>query len=226
MADKKIHIQPLPSQLTRLGKTDKTDSRLPRKYGFVVYNGARFSGKTLNIAAITKLFLKKHYKYIVIITPNPFDNNWNPLRNSKKIHIFDEINNEILNDIHKEQLHTFHSSKGKVDLLLIIDDYNMQKGHKKALDKLATRGRHAGITCIVSSQYFYHNSPAIRSNCTNWIIYRPLKRELKKMVEAGLNFSVPEDVFSKFIMDETRKPFHFVHLNFQCAKKPFRIGFS
>lgn len=218
-----IQIKPLPSQVS--GKvSDKTDPRLPRKYAFVVYNGARFSGKTLNIAVITKQFLKKHYSTIIIFTPNPADRNWNPLRESKKVHIFDHISNEILSYIHDEQLQEFVRS-GK-DLLLIIDDYNLQRGHKKSLDELATRGRHAGITCIVSSQYFYNNSPAVRSNATNWIIFRPLKSELKKMVEAGLSLALPEDVFERFVMENTRKPFNFVHVNFQNSKKPFRVGFS
>lgn len=225
MASERIQIKPLPSQVSGKVK-DKTDYRLPRKYAFVVYNGARFSGKTLNIALITKQFLKKHYSTIIIFTPNPSDPNWNPLRNSKKVHIFDRISNEILNYIHGEQLKEFVLSNRKKDLLLIIDDYNLQRGHKKALDELAARGRHAGITCIISSQYFYHNSPAVRSNATNWIIFRPLKSELKKMVETGLSLALPEDVFERFVLDNTKKPFHFVHINLQNSKQPFRVGFS
>ncbi|DAC81632.1 TPA_asm: FtsK [Powellomyces chytrid fungus MELD virus 1] len=221
----RIVVSPLPSQVSGRIK-DKTDPRLPRKYAFVVFNGARFSGKTLNIAVITKLFLKKHYSNVIIFTPNPYDQNWNPLRESKKVHIFDEISNDTLDYVHQEQLAAFIQSKRKKDLLLIIDDYNMQKKHKKALDELATRGRHAGITCILSSQYFYHNSPAVRSNATNWIIFRPLKSELKKMVEAGLSLALPEDVFTTFVMEETSQPFHFVHINLQDSKRPFRVGYS
>lgn len=222
---KGITIEPLPSQVSCKIK-DKTDPRLPRKYAFVVYNGARFSGKTLNIAVITKKCLKKHYSTTIIFTPNPSDPNWNPLRDSKKVHIFDRISNEILNYIHEEQLKEFVRSGRKKDLLLIIDDYNMQRGHKKALDELAARGRNAGITCIISSQYFYHNSPAVRSNATNWIIYRPLKSELKKMVETGLSLALPENIFTYFVMENTKKPFHFVHINLQNPKQPFRVGFS
>lgn len=222
---RQITISPLASQVSNSIK-DKTDSRLFRKYAFVVYNGARFSGKTLNIAVITKLFLKKHYKNVIIFTPNPADNNWNPLRTSKKVHFFDTISNDILDFIHVRQLEEFTASGRKRDLLLIIDDFNMQRGHKKALDELAARGRHSGITCILSSQYFHHNSPAIRSNATNWLIFRPLKSELKKMIEAGLSLALPEEIFTKFVMTETRKPFHFVHLNFQSSKRPFRVGFS
>lgn len=221
----KITITPLPSQMAGKIK-DNTDPRLPRKHAFVVYNGARFSGKTLNIAVITKLYLKRQYSNVIVFTPNPFDANWNPLRHSKKVHIFDEISNEILDFIHEEQLQVFIQSRKRKDLLLIIDDFNMTKKHKRALDELATRGRHAGITCIISSQYFYHNSPAVRSNATNWIIYRPLKSELKKMIEAGLSLALPEDIFERFVMENTRKPFHFVHINLQSSKRPFRVGFT
>ncbi|TPX53251.1 hypothetical protein PhCBS80983_g06337, partial [Powellomyces hirtus] len=85
----------------------------------------------------------KHYSNVIIFTPNPYDQNWNPLRESKKVHIFDEISNDTLDYVHQEQLAAFIKSKRKMDLLLIIDDYNVQKKHKKALDELATRGRHA-----------------------------------------------------------------------------------
>ena len=164
----------------------------------LVLNARRFSGKTFLIKELlnSKKFKDVYDEIYVFSDTGYLDETWKQVKN-KEMFIIDKYEedkfNEFVKDIKKEN----KDRKKKKKILVIIDDlieiYSTKRNNPIAL--LATRGRHFGISFILTTQKYNRVPPEIRSNTTSKVFFKISNgREMKSIVDdtSSRKFSMEE----------------------------------
>ena len=154
--------------------------------------GPSGSGKTILLQNMIMNLYDKCFERIYIFSPSVnVDNTWEPVRNyiedkmdahetDQDKFYFDHYDQESLESIIATQnkiiLEQKSKNKKKLFQILIIIDDMADDSHfsrqSKLLHSLYTRGRHACISTVTSTQKFTAISPIIRVNATELYVYR------------------------------------------------------
>lgn len=206
---------------------DTVDPRVPRRKTFNILYGSRFTGKTCLLAyLIKKFYLKKGlFDSVLILTPSKYDKAWNNIRHRKRVTIANKCTNALLEELLNKQEEMVYNGI-KRNTLLVIDDFATQVKALKALEEIAVRGRHVGLTCFVTSQYSRLLSPTIRHNAQGVILFKSSDKELENLANEGLRTLIDTQTFIDWVKQHTQKPRSFVYINLQDPNRVFNIGFS
>jgi hypothetical protein len=225
-ADDPIEIKIHARQIDLGGKI--VDPRIFPKQSFNIIYGSRFTGKTVMIAHLIREYYLPKRAFpggIMILTPSQHDKAWVTVRDRKGVHIFNKCSNELLYDLLEEQEQALKDGNCR-DVLLVIDDFASQGRGLKALEEIATRGRHPKITVIITAQYSKLLPPAVRMNANGVILFKMSDTEIESLGKEGLRCLVDVDEFVAWVKKHTHEPRSFVYINLDDPRKPFRIGFS
>jgi len=108
---------------------------------------------------------------------------------------------------------------GKMEpVLILLDDYitnSVFNSRRSPIVDLFTKGRHFGISIIVTSQAFNLIPLAIRKLSMINIFFQPFNtKELKTIVEENSSY-LPEKEFEQMLMDITKTKYNFLVCDFQ-----------
>ena len=204
---------------------DDLPDRIPRRYHCSALIGCRGAGKTNLLVHLVNNFYQKTYSMILILSPNAFlDPTFKSLRKHRNVVFFDRCSNKILHDIYETQKERF--AKGG-ELLLILDDFGVNRNLGKMIDEIAARSRHLRLQFIMSAQYFRNLTPVFRNNVDQMLIWRLSDKEFQKVAEDIP--SVPEAETIAICKEATSVAYQFLFINFKNMKDPdksiFSIGF-
>ncbi len=214
------------------------DPLLPRHPFFLLCVGPRGSGKSNALIDLIQNKFKPTYWDLIIIYCKTIDDDdkWSKIR--------EWVDNDLVRrDYTEEQLMKdyavishIHSHIPKFKSLILMDDMisdNFANKYKiDAVGKIATMGRHKGISMGITSQLYRALSPAMRNNCTNLLIFNVHNaKEISKLAEEnqglmdtkafrGMIHSIWGEQDLSTIKDQERP---FLHVN---ANKDFHERFS
>ena len=202
----------------------------------------RKSGKSFLIKQMLAGGFLKRFDYIIIMCPTlELNDDYDDYRNHEKVTLIAHVQNNDLTQLfdnavaaqkqvmeHRRQQkrrnvnHALHESLEACETLVILDDC-VDSGlfdFRGEADKIAERGRHLGLSCIISSQRISAVSRSVRINSDYFIIFVPYSAgELERFVEQfafkhqrKALFNIIMEVFSvpyRFLMvDNTEKNIH------------------
>lgn len=179
------------------------------------------SGKTsLLVKLLTEDFLYKFHK-IFIFSPT--------MENDKKVwqefhHKYPDEIFEVYEDLDEEKLYEIlELSKDEVSLftkeradkfLIIIDDLITSKSAKsKVLTEVFFKGRHHGISIIITSQSYMRLDRNMRLNLTSMYIFSPSPSEMKRIAEDNENVSFDAKKIVAYLKEHTSKRYHYVKID-------------
>jgi energy-coupling factor transporter ATP-binding protein EcfA2 len=207
----KITLRPDPQliQLTTIFTSNIMPLELDLKDTFMLIIGRRGSGKSVMLKWILTQ-QKHHFKETFIFSPSSFSGYWKdtvPDENVQLDYSEDWIDKLVtkmtgLNQGKNQQSPDF------VRVLLVLDDVisSCPKSQtSNCLKLLSTRGRHLGISCIISSQHvnFGQIGRVLREN-SDYTLISKLNRSSLEIVEDVYNTtSMSKDKFLKFIAANT-----------------------
>lgn len=176
------------------------------------------SGKSTFIANVIR---NEHWKYrwesVVIVSPTAaLDQTFANILDDEDVRVYDDPSalETVIATCTQEQV------ENRRRMLMVVDDCVGYMG--KALEKLASKYRHYGISLIVSSQQFRMIPPTVRTCAGYWILFRTHNRkEVAKMVE---EFSGQFPFFEKAYMLATREKYHFLFID--VGDSTLRIDFG
>ena len=107
-------------------------------------------------------------------------------------------------------------------ILIVVDDFadmpRVMHSPTNPLAQLFIRGRHAGISTIVSTQKYHAIDPVLRTQATFLIVFRLRNgKELQSVVDE-LSAIYPADVIRSIYEEATDEPFSFLYVDL-CARK-------
>ncbi|KAJ3026390.1 hypothetical protein HK097_006465, partial [Rhizophlyctis rosea] len=184
------------------------DPRITPKRSFNIIYGSRFTGKTVLLAHFIKEFHlpKKAFPGgILILSPSLHDKSWASIRDRKSVTILGKCNNDLLFDLIDAQEKALKTGNCK-HILLVIDDFATQGRGLKALEELATRGRHLKVTCIITAQYSKLLPPTVRHNANGVIMFKMSDSEIDSLGKEGLRCLVDLDDFVHWVKRHTAEP--------------------
>ena len=106
-------------------------------------------------------------------------------------------------------------------ILIIVDDFadmpRVMHSPTNPLAQLFIRGRHAGISTIVSTQKYHAIDPVLRTQATFLVVFRLRNgKELQSVVDE-LSAIYPADVIKSIYEEATDEPFSFLYV--LCARQ-------
>ena len=106
-------------------------------------------------------------------------------------------------------------------ILIIVDDFadmpRVMHSPTNPLAQLFIRGRHAGISTIVSTQKYHAIDPVLRTQATFLVVFRLRNgKELQSVVDE-LSAIYPADVIKSIYEEATDEPFSFLYVDL-CAR--------
>lgn len=194
-----------------LSKTYKQYKQLNLEPPFVAtFVAPRKSGKTHLITQLLLEVWKDMFDYIIIASPSlEYENEYEIedevpdrsrlLKVSKNI---GEIMTQIISDqknaaiLHKENKDEYELPSTLIILDDIIDSGLMKWGsNKNVVDEIAERGRHYGMSVVLTSQYMSAVSPSIRRNAEALFLFAPI------------NFADVDRTLEEYVPKRWRKEF-------------------
>lgn len=177
----------------------------------VCFSAKRFSGKTFLIKELLNdPLIKKTYEEIYVFSDTgTLDKTWEEVKN-KNVFVIDEYKEQDLIKMLESFKQENANKKVKTKVLIIIDDlievYSNKR--KSPISKLATRGRHYGISFIYTSQRYIRFPPDVRTNTTSKVFFKITNgKELKAIRdELGTKFFDIEGL----IDDVTELPYNYL----------------
>lgn len=196
---------------------------------FVSLAAPRRSGKSYLIRELLKAEFLKRFDHIFIFSPSlHLNNDYDEFEKYEHVHLISNVTATEIDNIFnkmvevKEQCRTrdIEIAKGFdvpefkcPETLVILDDCIDSNviSFKGGVDKIAERGRHCNLSCIVSSQRLSAISRSIRINSDIFLIFIPYQaRELEQFIE-------------QFIFRDQRKAIH--HCMRQIFSVPYKFLF-
>ena len=115
--------------------------------------------------------------------------------------------------------------------MCVVDDFADDPSfsrNSKLLHSLFTRGRHSGISTIVSTQKFAAIHPIIRVNATDLIVFRLRNYQDTAMFIDELGGLVDTKILLEIYKTATEQPYSFlyVRLNAKKLEDTFMINFN
>lgn len=229
---KRIQVTAVKVKKERKQK-DPTPPFLPPQFSSVTLVAPRRSGKTNLICWMLLNGLLDSYERVVLYSPSIyFDQTYKSIMSADNLYFSDEISDEELQQVMKEQSQLAMENK-KNTLLIIIDDFSSQLrgkakfgGFQKTLDTLYSRCRHILTTVICTSQYYSHLSPCVRMNTSHLICFRLSRKEWKRVAEEfRLHLSEKEFISMAEAATKEKYSFFLVDMNTPDDDKVFGKGF-
>jgi hypothetical protein len=192
-------------------------------------------GKTTLLASLILDIYRHCWNRLYIFSPTAFlDDAWKPVQEYARdvLHqhdpcLHDEFDDEAIHAIieRHRRIIAMCKEQGRKKLfgaLLICDDFadnsKVMRG-STSLAELFVRGRHAGLSSIVSVQKLRVVHPIIRVNATSMFVFRlRSKAELDAIVEENSAHYGPKAT-EQIILKATTEPYSFLWLNLS-AKNP------
>ena len=112
-------------------------------------------------------------------------------------------------------------TKHLFQILIIVDDFADDPSfsrNSKLLHSLFTRGRHSGISTIVSTQKFAAIHPIIRVNATELIVFRLRNYQDTTMFLDELGGLVDKKTLTKIYGLATEEPYSFLYVKLNNKK--------
>ena len=206
------------------------------------------SGKTVLLQNMILDIYKGCFERIYIFSPSvSIDSTWTPVREylNKTINLsenepqlfYDTNDQESLEQIINTQKKVTEHLKSKKDtkkifsILIVIDDFAddvKMSRNSVLLHSLFTRGRHSGISTIVSTQKFASIANIIRVNATELFVFRLRNyRDLETFIE-----EVSALIDKKSLMEiyglATAEPYSFLYVKLTAKKRNdlFMVNFN
>jgi hypothetical protein len=194
--------------------------------------GASGSGKGILLQNMIMDIYHGCFKKVYIFSPSiNVDMNWKPvkeyikknmtIRNDDLPFYYDHYDEESLATIIKQHAYVSESQKTQKDtkrlyqILMIIDDFADDPSfsrNSKLLHSLFTRGRHSGISTIVSTQKFTAIHPIIRCNATEMYVFRLRSyHDLGSFLEE-VSALINKKSLLQMYQIATEKPFSFLYV--------------
>ena len=122
-------------------------------------------------------------------------------------------------------------TKHVFQILIIVDDFADDPSfsrNSKLLHSLFTRGRHSGISTIVSTQKFAAIHPIIRVNATELIVFRLRNYQDTSMFIDELGGLVDKKTLLEIYKTATEQPYSFLYVRLNAKKldDTFMINFN
>ena len=164
---------------------------------FIMICGRRGSGKS---EIMRFLYLKKRHLFhkTFVISPTDFSGFWQKLVG--KENVFEKYDEEWINKL-LDRMKSTNKDKDKKgpdfkNVLLILDDvFSGLKGHTlKSLHKIATSGRHYGLTLTYVIQWLTNVDPTSRGN-SDLIFYGKCNKNSNEILEEEFNLGLSKQEF-------------------------------
>lgn len=214
---------------------DSTPPTFPRKFFVLTMVGSSRAGKTTCIVNMIE-HLAPSYNHVVVFTPSIDDPVWMALRKFDNVLVSQLISNHVLYDLFERQKFIYRQDKNENHMLIVIDDYGIlarqtgsdiskplkepeivSSGIKQMLDLFYSRGRHNGISLLVSYHDTLQLTPLQRVNNTHVILYRLNDKQYEKIApEYRCHFSERE--FVDMADEYTKQPYHFLYIDLKASK--------
>jgi hypothetical protein len=205
---------------------------LPTQSNYAII-GRKGSGKTsvlLNLITQKKSPWYKKFNLIFVISPTAMkDPKMKELvEDIGESQYFDEINDDVINQI-KDIIKNDTETRGKKgDYLVIYDDIIhmlRKKSQAKGVDELATTNRHWGITNVYLLQrYTGYLTPLIRANLDMISFFQtPNKKEVNSFIE---EMNEDEEVMKALYNYATDEDYSFLHINNYYQKPKYYKKFD
>lgn len=175
---------------------------------FALVVGRRGSGKSVLLKWLIQQ-QKGHFKEVFIFSPSSFSGYWKDTvpDDCVQLDYSDDWVQKLvakmteLNKGKNQQSHDF------VRCLLVLDDVissDSKSQTSKMLKLLATRGRHLGISCIISSQHIRFGAigPTLREY-SDYCFIGKVNRSSLEIVEDVYNLDMTKDKFIQFLAKNT-----------------------
>ena len=211
-----LTIHPIKKQKCAY-KGKKVNKILPQpNTGVVTLIGNTCCGKSSIIINCVYKWYNKYYEegsiYFISPTCEADDNTWMLLEDPhitciSDIIILDETLNKII-DKQYEDL-----ERGELSPAWIICDDCLGLGlhTSKALEKIASKGRHILTTLWITSQNYKKLSPTLRYNTSYFIISKLNSKREVTLIDEELNGLFPD--FLKYYHEATKEPYQFLYAN-------------
>ena len=194
--------------------------------------GPSGSGKTILLQNMIMNLYDKCFERVYIFSPSiNVDNSWSPVKEyiedkMKAIETetdkfyFDHYDREALESIittqNKIVLEQKTKNKKKLfQILIVIDDFSDDPSfsrQSKLLHSLYTRGRHACISTITSTQKFNSISPIIRVNATELYVYRLRSSQDLDTLINEVSALIDKKTLLKIYKQCTGQPYSFLYI--------------
>lgn len=182
----------------------KSRNDLPQIPFIQVISAPRKSGKSYLIKnlLLNKEMMRDLFDYIIILNPSlDLNDDYDGIVNTDKTTVYkfskvEDFKNIITETIKtQEEIIKHHKKERCPQVLLVLDDIidSNLLNFRGIVDRLATRGRHANISVICSSQRLSAVSRTIRLNCDSLIFFSPS------------NYSEFEQILGEYIPRHNKK---------------------
>jgi hypothetical protein len=176
------------------------------------------SGKSVlisNLISSRDLPYRKYFKKNIFIWSSTFhltDPSFEMSDNIEKGNVYDEYNENTIQDLINEQIGIIHkyTKKKAPHLLFIFDDVvqDLNQSRQSVLNKLFFSARHFNISLILLSQQYKMVPRSMRLNSSDTIIFQTGNNsEVQKIAEEQ---AIPADKFKQILKDATNEPFSFL----------------
>lgn len=195
----------------------------PFRWLFVGFSGSGKSTIIKNVCFNDK-FYKKYFDEIYFFTGSLDDvDEMNKLikknRMAKKMKVVGPpLNLTAIEQLYKSIEEDNLTKKNKIRTLFIFDDLitsNAFNGRKlNIIDKIFVQGRHANISCILSTQKYKSLNPNLRNiNCTALTVFGSNVAELQAIAEEHSNH-LTKDELLKILKQAQEKKYNSITINY------------
>ena len=209
--------------------------------------GPSGSGKGVLLQNMILDIYKKCFERIYIFSPSiNVDHTWQPVKkhisetidkkDDEPDFYYDSYDPESLEKIIESQTKIVeyqkkHNHKQIFQILIIVDDFADSPDfsrQSKLLHSLFTRGRHSGISTIVSTQKFSAIHPIIRVNATELFVFRLRNYQDTSMFLEEMGGMIDKKTLLEIYKLATKEAYSFLYvkLNAKSLDNMFMINFN
>ena len=209
--------------------------------------GPSGSGKGVLLQNMILDIYRGCFERIYIFSPSiNVDHTWQPVKKyiSETIHKKDEEPNFYYDSYDPENLEAIIDSQTKIveyqkkhnhkkifQILIIVDDFADSPDfsrQSKLLHSLFTRGRHSGISTIVSTQKFSAIHPIIRVNATELFVFRLRNYQDTSMFLEEMGGIIDKKTLLEIYKIATQEAYSFLYvkLNAKSLDNMFMINYN
>ena len=209
--------------------------------------GPSGSGKGVLLQNMILDIYKKCFERIYIFSPSiNVDHTWQPVKkhisetidkkDDEPDFYYDSYDPESLEKIIESQTKIVeyqkkHNHKQIFQILIIVDDFADSPDfsrQSKLLHSLFTRGRHSGISTIVSTQKFSAIHPIIRVNATELFVFRLRNYQDTSMFLEEMGGMIDKKTLLEIYKLATKEAYSFLYvkLNAKSLDNMFMINFT
>jgi len=143
---------------------------------------------------------------------------------------YDEIELECLYEqLEQEAMDEVNDGKKMSHKLIVFDDVassgNLKNKQAGIMSTFFMNGRHANISCCVTSQKFSLLGANLRSNCTGAILFNTSQKELE-LIADDFNYMESKKSFMKLFRDATKEKHSFLCVNFSNPRSELYLDSS